>query len=47
MKIYKRLERTQTVNVSKTVKLESEIRKQNYSLTNITNKYEQANLSNT
>ncbi len=47
VRVEKRMERTQAVNFSKTLKLETKIRNQNYTLTNITNNYEQTNLSNT
>jgi hypothetical protein len=43
----KRLERVNAVTLSKTVYLKSELTKQNYTLTNITNHYETTNLSNT
>jgi hypothetical protein len=43
----KKIERVHTVNLSKNVKLDTEIIGQKYKLTNITNNYEQANLSNT
>ena len=43
----KKMSRTNRVYLTKSVKLETEIIAQNYNLTNITNNYEQANLSNT
>ena len=47
LRVLKKMERTLVVNLSKNIKLETEIIKQNYNLISITNNYEQTNLSNT
>jgi hypothetical protein len=47
LKVNEEMKRSVEVDLSKTIKLDLEIINQNYNLTNLTNNYEQAHISNT